>query len=75
MKILYSSNKTDIEDFIEFASLKNKICWNSTFSYWAAFIGNVLYENSYKSVYAPSLFTSIEPVNDHLNPQWNSIKT
>ena len=71
--ITFSDNKIDTLDFIQFSCFKYKILWNSTFSYWSAFIGNVLFNNSYNCVCSPAKFTSNEPLNDHNNPLWNNI--
>ena len=71
--ITFSDNKIDTLDFIQFSCFKYKILWNSTFSYWSAFIGNVLFNNSYNCVCSPAKFTSNEPLNDHNNPLWSNI--
>lgn len=72
--VTYVKNTTGTEDFINFSIYKNKILWNSTFSYWAAFIGNVLHQHSYSNVIAPSRFGKTDPIADHLNPLWTIIE-
>lgn len=71
--VLFSGNTNSIDDFIDLCSYKNKILWNSTFSYWAAFIGNVIYENSYDKIFAPSIFVRSEPLVNRVNPLWRNI--
>lgn len=73
-EVVYSDNTTDIDDFIELSQMKNKILWNSTFSYWTAFISNVLYEDSYKNIFVPSKFTSKESNVSRINPKWTVIE-
>lgn len=69
----YNRGTTDIEDFVKFACIKNKILWNSTFSYWAAFIGNVLYPDSYRNVISQenTILTGEDKVT--MNPRWRFI--
>lgn len=71
--IHYNYGNTDTEDFIKFACIKNKIIWNSTFSYWAAFIGNVLYPNSYQNVITQSKTISKSLDRITMNPKWRFV--
>ena len=73
VSVTYIENKFDYQDFVAFSAFKYKILWNSTFSYWAAFIGNVLYKNTYNKIYAPAKFNLYSPLGDHCNPLWNII--
>lgn len=42
--VIYHNNTTDIDDFYTLSLFKHKILWNSTFSYWSAFISNVIHK-------------------------------
>lgn len=53
--------------------MRAKVLWNSTFSYWSAFVGNVLFENSEKSVYVPSAFSKYEHARTRCDPAWNLV--
>lgn len=72
----YMSDSSPVNDFISLSIYKNKIIWNSTFSYWTAYISNVLYNGTnYKNIFAPK-FHVIHKNNTmswHLNPKWNII--
>lgn len=70
----YNCGTKDTDDFIKFACIRNKILWNSTFSYWAAFVGNVLYPDSYNNV-----ITQVRTVQGHpdritMNPEWRFVR-
>jgi len=71
--ITYETQQSGTEALVRLSVFRNKILWNSTFSYWAAFIGNVLNCNSYENVLAPSRFNTNEPMCNHLNPLWRII--
>lgn len=67
------SKETSTE--IEFAKLslfKNKILWNSTFSYWSAFISDVIY-NDTCNIICPSKFTLFDKASDRVDPCWIQI--
>lgn len=72
-RVEYSGNSSDYEDFIELAGFRNKVLSNSTFSYWSAFVGNVIWPDSYGSVCAPAKFAAFAPRLSHVNPQWTCI--
>lgn len=62
------------DDLIKMALFKNKILWNSTYSFWGAFIGDVIYRNDNHNVFVPSKFSSIESSSSRINPKWSVIE-
>lgn len=75
-RIHYISGQSAVEDLLTLALIKNKVILNSTFSYWAAFIGNVIWPDTYEYVISPAYFrhgqycTTNDQVADHCNPLW-----
>lgn len=72
-KIYYVVNKTYVDDFTSLSCYKYKILWNSTFSWWSAFISNVLYPNSEKCVFVPCNDNYFSTSKLRVNQKWNII--
>jgi len=72
----FISGQAAHEDLLMLGMFKHKVLCNSTFSYWAGFIGNAWHPDSYDRVFVPSYFRHgpksqiQDPVADHLNPLW-----
>jgi len=73
--INYIHSTNLLEELLILSLFKCKIIWNSTFSYWAAFIGNAFYGDNYNITFAPSVFTSNDPTSSHNDPRWTIINT
>lgn len=72
-EIEYVSSDDLLTDMFTIALGKYKIIWNSTFSYWGAFIGNTLLNDRHLT-FAPSVFTKHNPTSDHCLKGWNIMK-
>lgn len=72
--IIYDNiGSTILSQFIRLSKYKYKIIWNSTFSIWTAFIGDILYKYSGITIY-PSKFMKNENMILRCNPIWKEIK-
>lgn len=62
-KVKYITYNDFLNDFIELSFYKNKILWNSTFSFWTTFISDVIYDYT-GIVLCPDQFTIdiLEPI-------------
>ena len=49
-------NSNPIDDFVTVSSARRAVLSNSTFSYWAAHLGNVLHGDNHASIWAPRFF-------------------
>lgn len=66
-------DETDIlTQFKELTYFRNKIIWNSTFSFWASFIGDVIYRNSGICI-CPSKFNIKTHIKEKVKPNWKII--
>lgn len=74
INIKYHNDTTDIQDFYMLSMFKYKILWNSTFSFWSAFISNIIYEQSEKCIFVPELFNIKSHSTSRCNPLWNYIQ-
>lgn len=72
--IEYADKGNAEDDLIRMSLFKNKILWNSTYSYWSAFIGDVIYKNNEHNVLVPNKFSSIENSMSRINPKWTVIE-
>ena len=72
-EVSYAEGGSAVDDFVRLSCMRTKALWNSTFSYWSAFIGNVLFENSEKSGYVPSVFSKYEHALTRCDPAWNLV--
>lgn len=61
-----------IQQLKELSLYKNMICWNSTFSIWAAFISQVLH-NHHSIIICPSMFSSNADIRTRIDSSWNII--
>lgn len=73
--IEYIDNNTQLDDLMMLSQFKYKILWNSTFSYWSAFISNCIYMNNFRSILVPSAFLFPEQHKIRCNPKWTIIDT
>lgn len=73
-KIEYITYGSIIDDFVALSHYKNRIIWNSTFSYWAAFISDVIYNHT-GIVLCPDKFIYNIPGTDRGAPYWTYINT
>lgn len=48
--VRYHENISPVDDLVTLSRFKKKIIWNSTFSYWAAYIGDVLYGDAHETI-------------------------
>lgn len=69
--VTYVTGNSAEEDLLYMSLFRHKILLNSTYAYWAAFIGNCIYDDTYDCVYAPSVFNDRSIIGDRLNPMWN----
>lgn len=72
----YQFDSSPLNDFLSLSVYKNKIIWNSTFSYWTGYISNVLFnQTNYKNIFVPKFHVlHINGTNAwQLNPKWNII--
>ena len=53
---VWNVNSSPTEDFMTVASARRAVLSNSTFSYWAAHVGNVLHGDNHASIWAPRFF-------------------
>lgn len=72
-EVSYAEGGSVVDDFVRLSCMRTKVLWNSTFSYWSAFIGNVLFEGSEKNVWVPSRFSCVESASTRCDPMWNFI--
>lgn len=72
--IQYETNKSPIEDFMKICTANQLIITNSTFSYWGAYINNVI--NPKSKIFVPDFgskeFKDYKAIQ--LNPNWEIIK-
>jgi len=61
-----------LKDFLRLSLFKHKIIFNSSFSAFAAYVGNVLYPSSFDCVYAPA-FDFQDRFSDRNNYLWNLV--
>ncbi len=74
--VFYPSVSDPVEDLCRLATFRNKILWNSTFSYWSAFIGNVIHRDSEGLVVSPDRqFTGENPEWRREDPKWDIVDT
>ena len=60
-----------LSNFRELAQARRVILANSTFSYWAGYVGDIL---GTRQVIAPTFFNRIEPISvRHLRPHWAAV--
>lgn len=64
-----------VEDMLYVASSRMRILWNSTFSFWAGFIGSVLDPDTAATTFAPDAFTWGDTAASHCMPGWPVIHT
>ena len=76
VEVLYSA-QTDgpLADLTAVATTRRLLLTNSTFSYWAGYIHDVLYPGSEQDVWAPRFFSRWQPDYSawQLNPRWSVI--
>lgn len=74
--VFYPSVNDPVTDLCRLSTFRNKILWNSTFSYWSAFIGNVLNRGSEGSVISPDRqFNGENPEWHREDPKWDIVDT
>lgn len=73
-EVAYVEGGSVVDDFVRLSCMRTKVLWNSTFSYWSAFVGNVLFENSERCICCPSKFSSMDSARTRCNPKWNFIQ-
>lgn len=75
--VQYISNVDLVDDLLFLSKFKNKILMNTTFSTWAGFIGDTLYNHEH-NVFIPAYLDKIDKMTNKYarfaNPQWNIIK-
>lgn len=75
-KVVYMDLGAPEEDLVHLALYRTKILFNSTFSTWAAHIGDVAFGGK-TTVIAPSVFYAVgehvEPMSTLANPDWHQI--
>lgn len=69
----YNEEKSFEKEFVRLSLFKNHINWNSTFSFWTSFIGNVVHGHSGITI-CPSMFIKNEGIETRVDPRWSVIK-
>lgn len=69
-------DSTPVDDFAAVAAARRAVISNSTFSYWAAHVGNVLHGDNHAQVWAPRFFdrTQNEGRSWLLDERWSVIE-
>ena len=72
-EIKYITKGSIPDDLVEISYYKNKIIWNSTFSFWGSFIGSVIYDHT-GVILCPDQFNDTEKLQTRGAPYWTYIK-
>lgn len=67
-----SIQSSTLKDFLRLTLFRHKILFNSSFSTFSAYVGNVLYPGSFNYVYAPA-FDIHKKFSDRNNYLWNLV--
>ncbi len=72
LNIHYNNSIDPLNDLKDLSFYKTKILWNSTFSYWSAFISDCRYNNIdiQTMTICPTKFTEIENAITHCKKEW-----
>lgn len=73
-EVKYITHGSILNDFVEISFYKNKIIWNSTFSFWASFIGGIIYDHK-DIVVCPNRFLTTIDMSSVGSPYWIQIPT
>ena len=73
-EVEYHETNSLLQDFVDLSMFKDKILWNSTFSYWTGFISDVIYEDK-GTIVVPDTFMRDVPASSRINPRWTMIET
>lgn len=68
----YDEGGDVLGQFRRLTMYKNKIIWNSTFSFWSSFISDVIHNYSGITI-VPSKFTKDEFIQSRANPRWTIV--
>ena len=75
--IVYVNGNDELTDLLMMSKFKTRILINSTYSYWAGFIGTTYIPDSYLTTFVPSYFDNNDKMNNllgiHVNPLWRLI--
>ena len=68
----YNEETVFEKEFVRLSLFKNRINWNSTFSFWTSFIGNVVHDHSGVTI-CPSRFNKNYGIKIVIDPRWTVI--
>lgn len=68
----YNEETVFEKEFVRLSLFKNRINWNSTFSFWTAFIGNVVHDHSGVTI-CPSMFNKVNRIETRIDPRWTVV--
>lgn len=68
----YNEETVFEKEFVRLSLFKNRINWNSTFSFWTSFIGNVVHDHSGATI-CPSRFDKNDGIETRIDPRWTVV--
>ena len=71
-QIEYNEETVFEKEFVRLSLFKNRINWNSTFSFWTSFIGNVVHDHSGVTI-CPSKFSKTDCIKTRIDPRWTIV--
>lgn len=68
----YNRNTDVLGQLKEISLFRHKILWNSTFAFWAGFIGDVIHNNQSVTI-VPDKFTRDMHISTRVPPEWTTV--